>query len=199
MSTTRDKFVAILDKKIENFNASVKRRQECVAAAEAIDRSKGFQICSFYFACHPHGNGWRLDAPIECGSGFCVVLPASSSPQPNIYGPADVHAPLQRLRQSPPTSLQALKSLVDALPVSCVSSVWFEEITDPMTIWQVLHFTSDPGAKASLEAFYEEHSNVFYDVEGLIYTKSPCWVGQYSREKINKICEELNHSPLFKN
>lgn len=82
--------------------------------------------------------------------------------------------------------------------VYVVPVVWFEELCDPLSIWQVVHVTSSKEAYDDMILFYNTHKGVWQSCNGLYFSGPHQWIHKYTPEEVNRICRLLHHAPVFR-
>lgn len=141
------------------------------------------QVETYALLIQPRGFGWKVVGGYYA-DGFVTdsnnLQPTSKSA---LTGKA-VEANISELKK-------AIKDRQDIITTVC-----FEEITEPIGVWQIVYIIkNEPGADI-VRNFYSKYFGKHRLIEGLYYARKPL-ITDYNKAQINKICEGLGHVPLY--
>ena len=179
----QDQLTGWIDHQIEQLEKVDEEDAARKRDAEDLRVRFGDRIHTLRAECSPHGTGWVIeDGSIALRPEFCADMWAPT-------GPSNLEL----------KNLTALKkhAAANAHTYTAIPVVWFEEITDPMTVWQVVHFAADDEAANAVHQFYKRYRSRSFPLPGLYYTGSPRWINELKRDRINLLCTHLGHAPMF--
>jgi len=203
--TTKDSFVAYMNAVINAMHQSADMHTARDKELEAIRAQFGAEIHTVRMSCSPHGQGWKVDpTSVAYIRQFCAdtltltEVPLGAAAVVTDDTPAVEKAVIEfLLGEHAETGLSRLRDRIGT-SAECVPYVWFEEMTDPLTVWQVLHITQNADARSAIEAFYSRFGSYWFDVAGMFYVNRSRWLHQLTKEYVNKLCVALQHAPVFK-
>lgn len=210
-----------LDRIINALHQRQERETMVTRDGTRVEQTHARDIDTHLFEVRPHGRGWTAVkhyvfpqrflyrttdvndenlAPTHMKLSAETLASAAEHEEENTVAPGDT----QNANASPVHGLSALKqhavrwTMQRTTPLHLLPVVWWEEITDPLTVWQVLYVMQNVTACDAVTEFYNAHKNVLQTTCGLCYSPPQRWIQEYDHSTINRICAQLQHDPMFK-
>lgn len=144
------------------------------------------KVKTYAFTVRPRGSGWSIVE--KYFSDSCCLLPSDILKKLD----SEVVEGVNFLKGV--TSISSLKKNV--LGGNFFTAVWFEEICDPMELWQVVYISEDHSDLQKVKDFYSKFGGVYQMIQGVMYSRRR-FISDYSKEEINAVCRKLHTEEIF--
>lgn len=142
------------------------------------------QVQTYGLLIQPRGFGWKVIGGYYA-DGFVTDSTKLQPVSQSALTGKEVEGNISELKK-------AIKDRQDI-----ITTVWFEEITEPMGIWQIVYIIKNEAGVDIVRDFYSKYFGKHRSAEGLYYARKPL-ITDYNKAQLNNICEKLGHEPLYR-